>query len=154
MSHSPIVLVTDYLKDTFNATEEELDILGKLTQLRIKVLQNETVTRTLHDTPSVVLDDFLYHGNLAHANNMTLLKELDIRHIISVYECQLDASIREHFHVQWININDELPVDIQKYFHETNEFLNQCKQNNEKVLVHCQMGISRSSSIVLAYLMK
>jgi protein-tyrosine phosphatase len=62
--------------------------------------------------------------------------------------------ITEKFNVLWINVNDELQADIKKYFDETNQFLYNCKEKNEKVLVHCQMGISRSSSIVLAYLMK
>lgn len=154
MFHQSIAYMVDYLKENFNATPEELDDLENLVQLRVKFLQSQTVTRTLYGTPSVVLDDFLYHGDLGHASNMKLLKELGIRHIISVIECELDAPIKEHFHVRWININDELRADIKKYFHETNEFLNQCKEKNEKVLVHCQMGISRSSSIVLAYLMK
>ncbi|CAF0946036.1 unnamed protein product [Adineta steineri] len=51
-------------------------------------------------------------------------------------------------------MQDEEDVSINQYFEKTNDFLLSCKEKKEKVLVHCQMGISRSSSIVLAYLMK
>ena len=67
---------------------------------------------------------------------------------------QLEKQILENFHVLWINLNDDYRVNIKNHFEEANQFLHDCKQKNEKVLVHCQVGISRSSSIVLAYLMK
>ncbi|CAF1649443.1 unnamed protein product [Rotaria magnacalcarata] len=45
-------------------------------------------------------------------------------------------------------------TNIRQYFDQANEFLHSCKNKNERVLIHCQLGISRSSSIVLAYLLK
>jgi hypothetical protein len=155
MFHQSVDIMGGYLKDTFNATDEELAYLNELLDLRIKKRQSlTTLDRSFYNSPSVVIDDFLYHGALGHASNIKLLNELGIRHIIDVCDCELEKEILEKFHVLWINLNDELKVDIKKHFEETNQFLNDCKQKNEKVLVHCQMGISRSSSIVLAYLMK
>ena len=154
MYHETIGVMTDYLKSTCDATDEEVAKLDELLKLRVTVRQTQPMPQTAYGTPSVVLDDFLYHGDLAHASNMKLLKELDIRHIISVIECEFDQPIKENFHVLWINLYDELRSDIGKYFEQTNQFLHECHEKNEKVLVHCQMGISRSSSIVLAYLMK
>jgi protein-tyrosine phosphatase len=67
---------------------------------------------------------------------------------------RLPKFITENFNVLWINILDDCKTNIKEYFKQTNEFLYLCKEKNEKVLVHCQMGISRSSTIVLAYLIK
>jgi len=100
------------------------------------------------------IDDFLFHGDLGHASNMNLLKQLDIRHIVNICDCELDDEIKQAFEVLWINLDDTLGVDIRQHFDKTNDFLLKCKEKNEKVLVNCQMGISRSSTIVLAYLMK
>jgi protein-tyrosine phosphatase len=154
MFHQSIAIMGSYLKDTFNATDEELSYLEQIIQLRVVKLQSLTVHRHLYNSPSVVLDEFLYHGNLGHASNMKLLNEIGIRHIINISDCELDKEIIDNFHVLWVNVNDELRVNIKQHFEQTNQFLNECKEKNEKVLVHCQMGISRSSSIVLAYLMK
>jgi hypothetical protein len=154
MFHQSVDIMGDYLVDKFNATDEELTYLNEILDLRIKKRDSLTVGRMFYNSPSIVIDDFLYHGDLNHASNIKLLNELGIRHIIDVCDCQLDKEILENFHVLWINLYDELKVDIRKHFDETNQFLYECRQKNEKVLVNCQMGISRSSSIVLAYLMK
>ncbi len=154
MFHQTVDIMGGYLKDKFNATDEELAYLDQILLHRTIKRQSPTVNSQLYRFPSVVLDDFLYHGNLGHASNMTLLNELGIRHIINISDCELDKEIIDNFHVLWVNIYDELQVDIKQHFEQTNQFLHECKEKNEKVLVHCQMGISRSSSIVLAYLMK
>ena len=101
-----------------------------------------------------MIDDFLYHGRLKHANNKNLLTDLNIRHIIKISDCELDQEIHDHFNVVWINLDHDFSADISYHFDRTNEFLPSCKMKGGKILVHCQMGISRSSSIVLAYLLK
>ena len=107
-----------------------------------------------YGSPSVVIDDFLYHGDFAHASNVKLLNRIGIRCIVRLCDSPPGKEISDNFHVLWINLCDEFKADIRKHFEETNQFLYDCKQKQEKVLVHCEMGISRSSSIVLAYLMK
>ena len=44
--------------------------------------------------------------------------------------------------------------DIKKYFGSSYEFIDEAIKNNGNVLVHCHAGISRSSSILIAYIMK
>ncbi|CAF0881585.1 unnamed protein product [Rotaria sp. Silwood1] len=151
---SSVVVMEEYLRNTFKATDDELAYLKRIVDLRTKRRQPLTSDRSGYSYPSVVIDDFLYHGDLGHASNIGLLNHLNIRHIVNVCDCPLDKIIIEKYNVLWINLYDELQADIKKHFDETNEFLYNCKQKQEKVLVHCQMGISRSSTIVLAYLMK
>jgi hypothetical protein len=151
---SSIGFMIDTLRKSLNATDDELAYLKIVLDLRTKKRQPLASERSGYGYPSVVIDDFLYHGDLGHASNIGLLNQLGIRHIINACDCPLDKMITDNFNVLWINLYDELKADIKQYFYETNEFLYNCKEKNEKVLVHCQMGISRSSSIVLAYLMK
>jgi len=148
-----IDMMQHYLTNDLQATSEEIDYLKHLCALKSKP-RDASIKRPGPRTPSVIIDGFLYHGDLGHAQNMNLLNELGIQHIINVCDLPLDKDIVEHFNVLWINVNDELCVDICQYFEKTNSFLHTCKQKGEKVLVHCQMGISRSSTVVLAYLIR
>lgn len=151
---SPMDYMEGYLKKNQNATDEELVYLRQLQGLKMKKHVSNPIGRGNQGTPSIVLDDFLYHGDLAHASNMGLLTDLGIQCIIDVCDCPLDQPIVDKFKVLWINLDDVLGADIRTHFEKTNKFLEECKEKNEKVLVHCQMGISRSTSVVLAYLMK
>ncbi|CAF0758795.1 unnamed protein product [Adineta steineri] len=139
------------VRNALQPTEEELIYFGKLMEL---TNQKRKLSKNFEFNPSVVIDDFLYHGTINHASNTKMLRDLNIRHIINICHVPLDREIIKKFNVLWVNIQDEDDVNINQYFEKTNDFLLSCKEKKEKVLVHCQMGISRSSSIVLAYLMK
>ena len=149
---SMIDVMRHHLTNDLQATDEEIDHLKTLCALKSKPRETPA-KRQGPQKPSVVIDGFLYHGSLYHARNIALLQELRIQHILNVCETPLDENIVEQFNVLWINIDDEPGADICQHFDRTNRFLRACEQKGEKVLVHCQMGISRSSSIVLAYLL-
>ena len=147
-------LTLDTLQRDMEATDDELTYLQDLVNLRSKKRNLQLPKDAGYSSPSVVIDDFLYHGELKHAMNKQLLTDLNIQHIVNVSDCPLEQDIHDHFNVLWINLDDDFSADISQYFESTSEFLNSCKTKGDKVLVHCQMGISRSSSIVLAYLLK
>ncbi len=84
-----------------------------------------------------------------------MLKE-GITHIINVTKnipFYHENSNRIKIEYSRVSVNDSCDQDIKKYFDETNKFIEKVKKQNGKVLVHCQAGISRSSTIVIAYLM-
>ena len=53
----------------------------------------------------------------------------------------------------YLPADDHESFDISKYFDEAAEFI-EGKGKKTNVLVHCMAGISRSVTLVLAYLMK
>lgn len=142
-----------YLRNNLQATDEEIEYLKILCALKSKPI-DPTIKLQGPRKPSTVIDDFLYHGDFGHAQNQTLLNELGIQHIINVCDCSLDEEIKSNFNVLWFRIDDTLNVDIRQHFDQTSSFLQTCKEKGEKVLVHCQMSISRSSAIILAYLLR
>lgn len=145
--------MSHYLINDLNATSDEIDYLKRLYALKSRPEVIHMKPQGVRN-PSTIIDGHLYHGDLGHANNKKLLHDLNIRHIVCVCDSQLNNEIFEEFNVLWINIDDGMSIDIRCHFDKTNSFLHSCKQKDEKVLVHCQMGISRSSSIILAYLIK
>ena len=101
------------------------------------------------------ITDSLFLGNydLASSRNDLLTHK-----ITSIVVC--GASLKQHFpndfNYYHIPIEDKTEEDISKYFSTTWDFIEgELSQNPEsKVLVHCHAGVSRSSSIVIGYLMK
>ncbi|KAK6526550.1 hypothetical protein TWF694_005132 [Orbilia ellipsospora] len=96
-------------------------------------------------TPRLYLTDILVAGNWA------ALGHLGITHVVSVVEIApiIPGSI-SHLHI----CIADLPIcNIEKHFPETSEFIYKAlSQENTKVLVHCLGGLSRSASVVCAYL--
>lgn len=56
-------------------------------------------------------------------------------------------------HSKWINIQDSEDMSIYPHLDEAHAYIKSMLQKHN-VLVHCQMGMSRSSSLVIAFLMK
>jgi protein-tyrosine phosphatase len=52
------------------------------------------------------------------------------------------------------DVEDGLSANISRYFRPTTAFIENVKAQNGKVLVHCWQGVSRSVTIIIAYLMK
>ncbi len=54
-----------------------------------------------------------------------------------------------------MEIEDKEDVLLKDRFDETIRFMNMALENpSSRILVHCNLGISRSTTIILAYLMK
>ena len=53
-----------------------------------------------------------------------------------------------------VSVVDTVTSDVRSFFDEACEFIEVARKANSNILVHCTMGMSRSSTIVIAYLMK
>ena len=94
--------------------------------------------------------DGIWLGDLSAACNKEELKNKGIKKILSVLK-QLGPNykIEDGFIQKRIEINDFETENIIQYFGECLHFM----EGEEKVLVHCMAGASRSATIVIAYLM-
>ncbi|KAI0630993.1 hypothetical protein C8Q77DRAFT_1130528 [Trametes polyzona] len=93
----------------------------------------------------------LWVGDLPSALDTERLKAHNIRSVLTAMRGRV--SISETFIRHQINIDDTNTSDILQHFVPAITFIQAELDNGHGVLVHCQAGMSRSVSIVAAYLM-
>ncbi|XP_063235066.1 dual specificity protein phosphatase MPK-4, partial [Bacillus rossius redtenbacheri] len=101
------------------------------------------------------IEEGLWLGNLTAATNVEVLQSHRIDHIVTVDSCPLPKKITmlPGVNTMYIQVTDLPREDLLTYFEETFEFIKE-GQAKGVVLVHCYFGVSRSATIVIAYVMK
>jgi predicted protein tyrosine phosphatase len=105
--------------------------------------------------PNEIISNFLYLGDMFHAQDETALKQLGITHVLNVTNFGTDMLTPPPFaQVLQIDITDSIVTNISTHFDQAFAFIESCEQSKGRILVHCRMGVSRSASFVIAYLMQ
>ena len=101
------------------------------------------------DPPSLdKITDKIYISNERGAHDKKMLTDRGVTHIL-VAGNFLQKKFPSDFKYLQLPINDFPNQDITYYFQDVVNFIDEA----DKVLVHCAAGISRSSSMIIAYLM-
>ncbi|EMD32076.1 hypothetical protein CERSUDRAFT_162133 [Gelatoporia subvermispora B] len=87
------------------------------------------------------------------ATSPAVLQQLGITHVISVLPDGFYAYPRGIKHVV-VPVGDSRKDDIGRYFRKALEFIQKALDADGQVLVHCVWGMSRSATIVMAYLIE
>ncbi|KAI4550170.1 hypothetical protein MJT46_018896 [Ovis ammon polii x Ovis aries] len=101
----------------------------------------------------------LYIGDAATANNRFELWKLGITHVLNAAHGGLYCQGNADFYgssVSYLGVpaHDLPEFDISVYFSSAADFIHRALSTpGAKVLVHCVVGVSRSATLVLAYLM-
>ncbi|XP_037932191.1 dual specificity protein phosphatase MPK-4 [Teleopsis dalmanni] len=118
-----------------------------------------TLLREDFDGGPVSLDEItngLFLGNLSAATNMETLKSFKIKHILTLDTVPLPKHILEatFLTTKFIQIADMPKEDILHNLDQCLDFIGKALQLEQHILVHCYFGVSRSSSVVIAFVMK
>ncbi|KAL1198500.1 Dual specificity protein phosphatase 1 [Cardamine amara subsp. amara] len=112
------------------------------------------VARTCREdnVPSLI-EEGLYLGSVAAACNKNVLKDYNVTHILTVAS-SLRPAHPDDFVYKVVRVVDKEDTNLERYFDECVDFIDEAKKQGGSVLVHCFVGKSRSVTIVVAYLMK
>nr|ODN98597.1 hypothetical protein L204_02561 [Cryptococcus depauperatus CBS 7855] len=173
--HEPpakIVTGATYGKSTVEAASELLTQLDNGGSCAAQAARVWFDTEHFDGFPSRILP-CLYLGNLEHANNAPMLKALGITHVVSVGESLVNGSDRDSHHdhanenslasfakagkidvLDLTDVRDDGNDPLRPVIARACEWIQQARQQNGKILVHCRVGVSRSATIVIAYMMQ
>lgn len=95
----------------------------------------------------------IYLGNWKDAQNLEGLRQRNISHILrSAFE--LNNVYPNEFTYKVISADDVPSYNMAPFFDEAADWINYAVHNGTGVFIHCHMGISRSTTLLLTYMMK
>ena len=103
---------------------------------------------------SEIIPEFLYVSSYNATKNLELLERNKITHIINCAAdfCENVFEQENKFTYLSFYLKDHVLENIECIFYECIKFIENVKEKGGRVLVHCIQGISRSVSIVIAYI--
>ncbi|XP_067614809.1 dual specificity phosphatase 29 isoform X4 [Eurosta solidaginis] len=116
----------------------------------------------IHDVDCDEVYPGIYIGDEAAAKNKSYLRMMGITHVLNAAEgCrygQVDTGhsyYRDMPSIRYMGFPmvDAPTTDISRYFYVAAKFIDSALNSGGKILVHCLVGMSRSATCVLAYLM-
>ncbi|CAF1991998.1 unnamed protein product [Rotaria magnacalcarata] len=115
-----------------------------------------TITPSQNDIdnfPMTHIIDGLYIGSESNAKNLEELSQEQIRCIINVTS-HVPLYHSDHFQYCHLPADDTQKQNLLEHFDQAYSFIHDAIEKNEKILVHCVAGISRSPAIVIGFLMR
>ena len=132
--------------------------INKMSNQCIKLSLNNKQCKHNDDCPSEIIPNQLYLGNIHHALNLEILRSIKITHIVNCTQ-SIDNKFESNG-IEYIRVpvNDKTSVSILPYFVKAIRFIEAVRdensgKNENRIMIHCHAGISRSATITIAYLM-
>ncbi|KAK7089373.1 hypothetical protein V1264_025065 [Littorina saxatilis] len=115
---------------------------------------NDTIEPEIETATASQILPFLYLGNERDAADLERLRRHNITYVLNV-----TAHVPQHWQAHGIRYkripaSDSAQQNLKQYFEEALEFIDDARQNNASVLIHCHAGVSRSATITIAYILK
>jgi len=119
---------------------------------------NEEYCKNNHNRPYCLLHmqivmPYIYLGNELNASRLEELKYFNINTIVNV-ACNVENYYLDLYNYIKYEWDDALKFNISKEIDEIVETMHKLVVQKKNVLIHCALGISRSPSVIIAYMIK
>lgn len=169
-SHDPVHIYTQIREKIKEIMANNNDEYGSMNSLAIRRMLEKELGRNLDaykkfieasifqfynqfvECASKILP-YLYLGTEWNASHYDQLVSDGVTHILNV-SCEVDNFFQDAFKYLNIRVLDVDEADLLKEFDRAFKFIAEAKEQGSSCLVHCKMGVSRSASTVIAYVMK
>ncbi|XP_012274093.1 dual specificity protein phosphatase 3 [Orussus abietinus] len=145
------------LHDVLSKTETELRPIPGFDEN----VDDRNYYRLQHDIDCDEVYPNIILGDASTAKNKKFLKRLGVTHVLNTAEGNRFGLVNTNRHyysdtsIEYLGlpIIDLPTIDISQYFPAAVSFIHNALSSGGKVFVHCMLGISRSATCVIAYLM-
>ncbi|KAM9623113.1 dual specificity protein phosphatase 22-A-like isoform 1-T1 [Morphnus guianensis] len=93
----------------------------------------------------------LYLGNIRDSEDRENLLKNGVTHILSIHNSA--KPVLEDMTYLCISASDSSSQNLLQHFKECIKFIHECRLGGGACLVHCLAGVSRSTTVLVAYLM-
>ncbi|CAA2974693.1 -tyrosine-phosphatase MKP1-like [Olea europaea subsp. europaea] len=97
--------------------------------------------------------DHVYLGSDAVAKNREILRKNGITHVLNCVGFVCPEYFKNELVYKTLWLQDSPSEDITSIFYDVFDYFEDVREQGGRVLVHCCQGVSRSTSLVIAYLM-
>ena len=136
-------------------TQKEIDIKALNEDYNLKDSERKKIISDYYSKHlSEVIPNFLYISSYNATKNKSLLEKNKITHIINCAAdfCENVFESENKYTYLSFYLKDHVAENIECIFYECIKFIDNVKEKGGRVLVHCIQGISRSVTLVMAYL--
>lgn len=102
---------------------------------------------------SEIIPKFMYLGGYTVAESREQLEAHGITHVLNCAGDYCQNKFEDDLTYKTYFLKDAKPEHIEAVFYEAIEFIEKVKAEQGRVYIHCVQGVSRSATVVLAYLM-
>ena len=138
-----------------NQNQEEINIKALNEDYSLKDSERKKIISEYYSKHlSEIIPNFLYISSYNATKNKTLLEKNKITHIINCAAdfCENVFESENKYTYLSFYLKDHVLENIECIFYECIKFIDNVKEKGGRVLVHCIQGISRSVTLVMAYL--
>ena len=136
-------------KDGAYIKEEGIYICNDCFVIQKQEIFNLYMNKTTLSSSYDQITEKLFLGNEDTARDKAILNKLNISNILICAE-GCEPFFKDEYKYKILYIDDAIDENILSWLQEAFEFIDSSEKN---IYIHCVMGISRSPSIVIAYLM-
>ncbi|XP_010529647.1 PREDICTED: protein-tyrosine-phosphatase MKP1-like [Tarenaya hassleriana] len=97
--------------------------------------------------------EHIYLGGDAVAKDRNILKQNGITHILNCVGFVCPEYFKSDFVYRTLWLQDSPSEDITSILYDVFDYFEDVREQNGRIFVHCCQGVSRSTSLVIAYLM-